>query len=397
MPADRSTIRLLGALSACLAAGYGVLFTVVGDYRDAYGISDTQVGVIIGLGFLSAFVAQVFLAPIADRGRARQLVVVGVVVNVVGLVAMGFGESFATITAGRIVSGIGIGVATPAIRRIVVLADPVNLGRNVGLLLSADVFGFAMGPAVSAVLVGPLGLSAPFVVVAVASMILAIPAMRLDVHETIDLTSRRLAFDLLGDRRVAGAIVLGAAAFMMIGAFDALWDVVHEDLDTPTWMANLGITLFAIPLIVLGPLGGRYAQRVGPYPMAAAGLLAGAFFMTVYGQVPTGTWIFGVSMIHSLTDGMTIAASGVAVSMAVPDHRQAGAQGLMGAAQALAGGVTAIIIGGVYDQFGRATAYGVAAVGMTVLTVVGLVLAAPEWRHRRRVERVADPAVPVVR
>ena len=63
MPADRFTIRLLGVLSASLAAGYGVLFTVVGDYRDTYGISDTQVGVIIGLWFLSAFVAQVFLAP----------------------------------------------------------------------------------------------------------------------------------------------------------------------------------------------------------------------------------------------------------------------------------------------------------------------------------------------
>ena len=47
----------------------------------------------------------------------------------------------------------------------------------------------------------------------------------------------------------------------MIGAFDALWDVVHEDLNTPDWMANLGITLFAIPLVVLGPFGGSLAGR----------------------------------------------------------------------------------------------------------------------------------------
>ena len=382
MPADRFTIRLLGALSASLAAGYGVLFTVVGDYRDTYGISDTQVGVIIGLGFLSAFVAQVFLAPIADRGRARMLVVAGVVVNIAGLLAMGFGDDFATITAGRIVSGIGIGAATPAIRRIVVLADPVNLGRNLGLLLSADVFGFAMGPAVSAVLVGPMGLAAPFVVVAGASGLLLVGALRIDVHETTDTTAKRLALDLLRLRPVAGAVALGAAAFLMIGAFDALWDVVHEDLDTPTWMANLGITLFAVPLVVLGPIGGRYAQRVGPYPLAAAGLVAGAVFMTTYGLVPSGTWIFGVSMAHALTDGFTIAAAGVALSMAVPEERQAGAQGVLGAAQALAGGVTAIIIGGTYDQFGRATAYAVAAVGMTALMLLGMALAAPAWNRR---------------
>ena len=37
----------------------------------------------------------------------------------------------------------------------------------------------------------------------------------------------------------------------MIGAFESLWDVVHEDLNTPTLMANLGISLFAIPLVLL--------------------------------------------------------------------------------------------------------------------------------------------------
>lgn len=377
-------ILLLGALSAALAMGYGVLFTVVGDYRAAYGISDTQVGIIIGLGFLSAFVAQILLAPIADRGRARMLVVVGVLVNVAGLLAMGFGEDFATITAGRLVSGIGIGAATPAIRRIVVLADPVNLGRNLGWLLSADVLGFALGPAVSAMLVGPLGLAAPFAVVAVASTVLVVFALRIDVHETTDFTAKRLAFDLLRVRPVAGAVVLGAAAFLMIGAFDALWDVVHEDLETPLWMANLGITLFAIPLIVLGPIGGRYAQRVGPFPLAAWGLVAAAVFMTVYGLVPNGTWIFGVSIAHSLTDGFTIAASGVAISMAVPEDRQAGAQGVLGAAQALAGGIAAIAIGATYDQFGRATAYGAAAVAMTALMVIGMALAAPAWSRQSR-------------
>ena len=37
-----------GALLMCLAAGYGVLFTIVDDYRDEYGISETAIGVVIG-------------------------------------------------------------------------------------------------------------------------------------------------------------------------------------------------------------------------------------------------------------------------------------------------------------------------------------------------------------
>ena len=98
---------VFGALSAALSAGYGVLFTVVGDFRDQYGISETAIGVVIGTGFLAAFVAQVFIGPIADRGRARQLIVAGALANVVGLLMIAYGDSLGPILAGRIISGIG--------------------------------------------------------------------------------------------------------------------------------------------------------------------------------------------------------------------------------------------------------------------------------------------------
>ena len=61
---------VFGALSAAMAAGYGVLFTVVGDFRDAYGISETAIGFVIGIGFIAAFFAQVFIAPIAALSPA---------------------------------------------------------------------------------------------------------------------------------------------------------------------------------------------------------------------------------------------------------------------------------------------------------------------------------------
>ncbi|MDH3607333.1 MAG: hypothetical protein OER12_10115, partial [Acidimicrobiia bacterium] len=80
-----SPTLVFGALSAALSAGYGVLFTVVGDFRDEYGINESAIGAVIGAGFLAAFVSQVFIAPIADRGRARQLIFIGVTANVAGL------------------------------------------------------------------------------------------------------------------------------------------------------------------------------------------------------------------------------------------------------------------------------------------------------------------------
>lgn len=378
---SRQLLWGFSALSASLSAGYGVLFTIVGDYRDVYGISAQSIGWIIGVGFFAGFLSQMLIAPIGDRGFARRLVLIGVVVNALGLILMGVGDDTPTIMAGRIISGLAIGSATPAIRRIIVVGDPTNLGRNLGRLIAADVFGFALGPAVSAVLVGPFGLAAPFFVIAAVSLILVVLTLRIKVNESIGSTRRRLAVDLLRIRSFAGAVVLGGTTFVMIGAFDALWDLVHTDLGTANWMANLGISLFAVPLIILGPIGGKLAQRTGPFRLAALGLLGAACFMAAYGFLPSGGWIFAFAMGHALVDGLTIAASGVAVGMTIPDDRQAGAQGVLGAAQALMAGIAAVVAGILYENSGRTAAYVTAAVAMVVLVGVGMALASTTWRQ----------------
>jgi MFS family permease len=382
-----------GGLMASLAAGYGVLFTIVDDYRDEYGISETAIGAVIGIGFIAAFLSQLVIAPLADRGHARKVVLFGVGINVVGLLLMGFSTTLTPILVGRFISGIGIGAAIPAARRIVILADPNHLGQNLGRLLAADVFGFAMGPAISAALVGPFGIPAPFVVVAVATVVMLPFVARVAVTESGPTAHRRLAVDLLRIRPFAGAVVLGAAVFVMIGSFDALWALVHDDLGTTKWLANLGITLFALPLIVLGPIGGRWAQVYGPFRVAVIGLVGGAVFMTLYGLMPTGGWIFAVAMVHAVSDGFTVSSTGVAVGMTVPEDRQAGAQGVLGGAQALAAGVMAVVTGTLYDVFGRSIAYAACGAVMLVLVGVGAWLARSAWSLNRPLH-IDDPVGP---
>ncbi len=377
----RRLIITFGVLSALFAAGYGVMFTVLDDFRDTYGISPGALGVIVAAGFFSSFFAQVFIAPRADRGHARQLVYVGMLFNVGGLVMMAFGKNLPVLLLARVIMGIGAGMAVPAIRRIVILAEPDNLGGNMGHLLAADVAGFAAGPAISAILVGPFGIAAPFLVIAVATVACLPIISRVKVHETdaADQPQTRFAFDLLRSRTYVGAISLGAAVFLMIGTFDALWVLVLSDLNTSDVIANLGITMFALPLIFLGSYGGRLAQRVGPFRVGTIGLLLGAGFMFSYGQLPSGIAMFCVSMFHAINDGITVTSSGVAVGLVTPHDRQAGAQGLMGGVQTLVGGVAAITAGSLYQNHGRATAYTVCAIGMVVLIAISRLCVGRDW------------------
>jgi len=358
------TLALLGALSAM---GYGVMFTVLDDYRDEFGIPAAQLGFIVGLGFVAAFVAQVVLAPIADRGHARRLMVAGVAIDVVGLLVLGFGTTIWVLILGRALSGLGAGMTMPALRRLVIVGDPDRLGDNLGLLLACDVAGFAAGPLLSALLVGPFGLPAPYIVVAVAASVCLPIVLRQRVHDPGVETVSATSFDLLRSPHFRAAVSMGVAMWMMIGTFDALWVVVLDDLGADDWIANIGITVFVVPLIILGERGGRLAQRLGPFRLGPIGLGIGAVAMFAYGLMPTGIAMLAVGVVHAVNDGITVSSTSVAVGLVTPEGRHASAQGLLGGVQTLMAGVAAVVAGVVYDTAGRTTAYAVCSVVMLVL------------------------------
>ena len=365
------------------------MFTVLDDFRDEYGIEAHWLGVIVGVGFFASFLAQMFLAPFADRGRARQMVIVGLLLNIVGLIGMAAGETLTVLLSARLVMGIGVGMALPAVRRIVINADPANLGNNVGLLISSDIAGFAVGPVISALLVPSFGLASPFLAIAGLTVVCMPVIFRVHVAEATDLPATRFAFDLLRSRPLLAAISMGAATYLMIGTFDALWAIVLDDLEASDWIANVGITIFALPLIFLGSFGGRLAQRVGPFRLGPLGLAVAAGYMSLYGLMPTGVAMLAVGVAHACTDGLSVASTGVAVGLVAPPDRQAGAHGMLGAAETLIGGVTAVMAGVLYSWGGRTLAFTTCSVLMLVLVSGAYLLAGPEYRSRRGIDPVS--------
>ncbi len=379
MPIRSSRVLwVYGATLAVIASGYGVMFTVLDDYRDQYGISESRLGFVVAIGFFTSFFAQLVIAPLADRGRARALVISGILLNIAGTLLMAYGTSIAPLLVGRVLMGLGAGASSPAIRRIVILADPDNLGSNLGRLLSIDVAGFAAGPLVSAVTVGPFGVAAPYILIAVVLTALIPFVLHTAVHETAESESQqRFAWDLLRIRPLAGAIVIGLALFLMIGTFDALWVLTMDDLKAPDWMANLGIVIFVVPLIILGPRGGALAQKFGPFRVGATGLILAAGYMSLYGLAPVAWMLMAVGVVHAVSDGLTVTGMSVAVGLTAPPERQASAQGLLGGLQTLVAGISASAAGWSYEKAGRATTFLVTAATMVVLVVLGWTLAGP--------------------
>ena len=367
-----------------LAAGYGVMFTMLDDWRSEYGIQETGLSMIIAIGFFTSFVAQLTIAPLADKGHARKLLSLGMLANAVGAVIMALGESLPAFLLGRFVMGLGAGIAIPAIKRIVIVSDRENIGRNLGRGVSIEVAGFAIGPVIAALTVDTFNLAAPFIIITVLTMIFGIIISQLNISETAveDQTNERFALDLLNLRPVLGSILVGLALYVMIGVYDSLWVIMMDDLQAPNWVGNAGVALFGLPWIIFGTLGGKIAQRHGPLRVSAFGLAMGALYMTSYGFLSMPYLMLGIGLSQSILDSLTVTGIGIAVAQATPTERQAGASGLLGGMQTLTGGISAVAAGASYEHFGQAFAFSATGIVMALLVTSGCVLAGKKWLQK---------------
>ena len=367
------------------------MFTMLDDFRNNFGIAESALGFIVGVGFFTSFLGQVSIAPLADRGRAQRLIILGLGLEVIGCIGMAFGETFMILLASRVVMGFGAGSALPALRRVIIVADPENFGRNLGRILSFEVAGFASGPVISVIFAEFFGIPGPFIFLATVISLFVFAVSRIAVPETAkeNHPTERFAIDLLKNRAITSGILIGVALFFMIGVFDSLWVLIMDDLDAAQWMANVGVSVFVLPLILLGPFGGKFVQRIGPYRAGGFGMILGALFMAGYGLMPTPTLMMLVFFFHSLNDGFFVTGAGVAVGTSAPLERQAGAQGLLGGMETLAGGVAASFSGVAYDHLGRTTTFiGTGAIMLTLI-LASRILAGDNWSVRNVVPKSA--------
>ena len=363
-------LALLLSASALGAMSYGVMFTMLDDYRDKYSIVESKLGLIVAAGFITGFIANVLIAPYADKGHAKRLVILGILMEIIGCLVMAFGGSFVALFLGRFLTGLGGGASEPAVRRIIILANPKEMGRNLGLSVSAGVGGFALGPVISAVTVDAFGLAAPFLIICalLALTFMGISRLHVEEAEVSDAPPQRLAFDLLRMRPILGVIIIGLALFVMIGTFDSLWSVMMEDINAPTWVASVGITIFALPMLFLAPYGGRMTQKIGPFKASITGLSIAALFMALYGTIGSPYVMMVIGLFHGIVDGLTITGGSAAIALVAPKERLASAQGLYSGLQTLMGGVTAGLAGLAYEHIGRSTFW---VCTMVMLTMVG--------------------------
>ena len=374
-----------------MSAGLASVMTLLAEFRNKLGFSQFGIGLGIAVGFVAAFVASVALAPQADRGRAPLMLRSGLLLGIAGLLVVAMANDLWHFVVGRALFGLAFGIAHPAARRTVIVADPENLGRNMGRLGAFDVAGFVVGPTVAALLHALGGFRTPFWTMAALLALLVPTAWRARPDTAARDIERRRPTDLFRNRRLVGAFFVVASYFVFIGAFESIWVLEMDHRGAEQWQIGAAVTVVALPIAVLSPWGGVLAQRYGARRWAMGVLTTCAVFSASFGLVEGLVALVALTAACSCAEGIGFPSTPMLVSAAVPEDRQAAAQGLASAVEVGTAAVASLGLAAIYDTSGDTVAWAVTAGTMVVLLVVGWVLTRPPDRQPVRPGVPSEP------
>lgn len=383
---------LAGAVS--IGAALGLIFPLLARLQDELGFSTAGLGLIAGSSFLAAVLAGALLAGLADRGHVRLLLVGGIALTAVALFWFAVGTELWQLVAARTLQGLGAGVYLPAARKVAVAGNPLRAGRVLGLLTSAEMGGFLLGPVVAAVLAEQVALWAPFVVVGTLTAVLALwlSAIRWPVPEVTAPRSPLAGVVMLGRPRVGGAALLSLAQYLPVGVYDAMWSRYLSDRGAGTLLIGVGLSLYSIPVIALAPRSGRVIDRIGAVRAATIAVIALVPLVVGYGLATGPLVITCIALVEGFPQSMALPAVQTAMVHACREEEVAQGQGLATSVNQIGAFLSALAAPIVYEHRGPVVLFTSVAVVMSVVFCLGLLLhrigarAAPPESHRAAAE-----------
>lgn len=363
------------AATAAVGIANSVIFSLLSDLQDRFGFGDTSLGLIAGIGLVVGFVGQLLLAPLADRGHSKRLLLWGLGAAVAGSVLFAASSTLLGLVLARAVVGVSNALFLPAARAIAASMSPEGVAERLGRLGGIELAGFVTGPVIGGVLVGPLGVRWPFIVCGIAALaaLLALAPRSLPAPP-IDRDRQRLSIDLLRLRPMQIGVLLNVALFFPVGLYDAIFDRYMTDRGASNVVIGLGFLMYGIPFALLATAGGRLADRRGAYRVSIAALVLVVPFTAIYGIV-TAPWLMLVLFaMEGAVQALGVPAAQSVVAQAAPIGRSSAAQGLAGALNLLGAAVSAFAGPLIYQAWGPVAAFSTAAVIVAIATTAAAVL-----------------------
>ena len=366
-----------------LTASIGVVFGLIASLQDELGFADGILGLIAASAFFAAVVAQLLLAPLADRGHTKTLMTAAIVIAAMGSLWFAVASSAWELILARVLTGLGIGAFAPAARAVVANADTSRAGERLGRLTAVETSGFVAGPVVGAFINEVWGLKAPFLTFSIALTLILPSLMKLDFSPPPQAKNKisrsESALLILSRREALGAILLGAALFFPAGMYEAIWARFMEDLGASTLFVGVSLTMYGIPFAIVASMAGKFIDRAGPWRAALFAVMIIIPMTVIYGFLASPILLMALAMFEALGQGVGSPACHAAMVAATDENERATGQGLVAAASSIGAGIAALLAAPLYAGPGPEVTFIIVAGVVLILSSFALRLSGVQF------------------
>jgi MFS family permease len=303
----RNRTLLAMSVAVCVAyIGIGMVSPVRALYASAQGASLDIIGAMASAYLISNFIAQYPAGWLADRVGRTLLMMLGLLVQA-GLSLLYLYVADPTLFIGlRVLEGIAAAAVLPSARALIADAVPAEKqGAAFGIFSAFFNAGFLLGPALGGLLAST-GYASAFIgaalarALAMAVVLLLVPrGLRRDrsQQDRSALARRGRIFSL----PLVGAYALAFGDYLFLGFDLALFPIwMHDQLGATAFIIGLAYTTWALPSMLLAPLGGRLADRIRRSSLILVCGLAQVPLYLTYGLATSAWLIVGLFAVHAV-------------------------------------------------------------------------------------------------
>lgn len=379
-------IGLLWMVSFLNAADRSILNAVKPLLRDAFNITDIQLGIVDTTFFWTYAVCAFLFGRMGDSVRRRNMIIFGLVFWSTATGIMPLATGFAMLLGMRAMVAIGESTYYPTATALISSwHKPAMRSRALSIHQTAVFAGGGIGGWVAGKLADAHGWAAPFVIFAVLGFVVMAILLRMlrdDAPGRVQEPTGKRAEPIGIILANPAALLLCGVFFLATAASSAVlnWcntyahDVLGLNLADSALVGPVMITTAGFfSVLVGGWMADRFAARspTGRFTVLAIGLLLAALFLLPFPWVNSvamvGLLLFATSFGKGLFDGCIYAA----MHDVMPDEARATAAGLMTMLGFIGAGISTVALPAIAVKTGLAAGFAMMA-GLYLLAVVAL-------------------------
>lgn len=384
-------IGLLWMVSFINAADRSILNAVKPLLRDAFAITDVQLGIVDTTFFWTYAICAFLFGRLGDSVRRRNMILFGLVFWSLATGIMPLATGFAMLLGMRALVAVGESTYYPTATALISSwHKPIMRGRALSIHQTAVFVGAGFGGWLAGKLADTYGWAAPFLVFAALGFIVLIILVRWlrdDAPAEARAASVTPAEPIGLILKNPAAMLLCFVFFLATAASSAVlnWcntyahDVLGLNLADSALVGPVMITTAGfISVLVGGYFADRFAAKspTGRFTILAIGLTLAALFLLPFPWVHSvafaGLLLFATSFGKGLFDGCIYSA----MHDVMPSEARATAAGLMTMLGFIGAGITTVALPAVAVHTGLAAGFAMLA-ALYVAAVVALLLARP--------------------